>query len=295
MSSSQTAVCEARLPGGTTVSVVRPQGRTRGTRIPRNGFTLIELLVVIAIIALLAALLMPALREAREKAQRVVCASNQRQIGIAAILYTVDYNELLPPVNADWYPMPRQWPTWFKTNYGVTLGVRRCPASTAPASYYKNYGDLMWYGGGYVTGLSAASPPAGSQWWSTCSCWRPYRVSQIKRPDRWGLAADLNLDPAQAAACGVYGTTWNAVWWRENHRQGMNVLLLDNTVKWYQNSQCDYNTVFGWPGITFPKELPLVHGNDSYHKTGAYPGGPLISSADNAVIIDGFFSSVDCP
>jgi prepilin-type N-terminal cleavage/methylation domain-containing protein len=62
----------------------------------RPAFTLIELLVVISIIALLIAILLPPLSAARQTAQVVACASNQRQIGIASHAYRTDHNNFLP-------------------------------------------------------------------------------------------------------------------------------------------------------------------------------------------------------
>ena len=74
-----------------------------------RGFTLIELLVVIAIISILAAILFPVFARARENARRASCMSNLKQIGLAVMMYTQDYDEHLPA-----YKMTNKtpWPTF---------------------------------------------------------------------------------------------------------------------------------------------------------------------------------------
>jgi len=74
----------------------------RRSREQFNLFTLVELLVVIAIIAVLAALLLPALSRARDRARRVACLSNVKQLGLATVLYASDADGAVPNKESNW-------------------------------------------------------------------------------------------------------------------------------------------------------------------------------------------------
>lgn len=99
----------------------------------KKAFTLIELLVVIAIIAILAALLLPALAKAKDKAHRVICMSNQRQMAQVYHLYTLDWQSKLPTRqmlgNSSYRVIgdPLSLPAYFRP-YSTTNRVWLCPA-----------------------------------------------------------------------------------------------------------------------------------------------------------------------
>ncbi len=152
---------------------------------PAAGFTLIELLVVITISAVLAALLLPALAQAKEKGRRTACAQNLRQLGLSLTLYANDNQDLLPlPQEAS-----AHWPEQLRRNY-TALRLLICPSDTAtvtasvpprlttadlaPRSYLINaFAD-------YYAGPSAegSTPPV----WNTTPSYLSMKQSVFTRP-----------------------------------------------------------------------------------------------------------------
>jgi prepilin-type N-terminal cleavage/methylation domain-containing protein/prepilin-type processing-associated H-X9-DG protein len=110
----------------------------------KNGFTLVELLVVIGIIAILIAMLLPALNKAREAAKATQCLSNERQIAMAMLSYANDYKGRFPSIYVYvsavaekdfWYEMILPYlggPPW-KGTTPLDIGVFACPSTSEPA------------------------------------------------------------------------------------------------------------------------------------------------------------------
>lgn len=95
-----------------------------------KGFTLIELLVVISIIALLMAILMPAIQRVRKQARAVACQSNLRQWGVVFSMYTGDNDGKFPFIHSTFMTARHTWPYIFRPYYSDSNDLLLCPMAT---------------------------------------------------------------------------------------------------------------------------------------------------------------------
>ena len=202
----------------------------------RKGFTLIELLVVIAIIAILAAILFPVFAKAREKARQSSCMSNVKQLMLAVMQYTQDYDEM---TQIGWNAASGSWNS-FTTGriipYIKNTQIFICPSG--PSKTSPAYGiHSQWFSGGVSLGAvpdasgvvymaeggvpTAASAGGGPEdWvWSTGPDW------EVWFPCNWGNNG-VNANYTNSTVTYYPRRPW------ATHNGGGNCGFLDGHVKW---------------------------------------------------------------
>ena len=203
----------------------------------RSGFTLIELLVVIAIIAILAAMLLPALSRAREKAKRIACLSNLKQVGIATLTYASDHTDKVVPAGDGIYPLQLNQSdssieAWKQLGLSVTQTNSKscwsCPSRRQFPIYDPGYQQFV-IGYQYYGGITRWYNNLG--FFPSCS---PVKTAMSK--PTWMLAADLVARPD-----GI-NWTWgdNAGGWSTlpahkdsgSRPAGGNEVFIDGSARW---------------------------------------------------------------
>jgi len=226
----------------------------------RRGFTLIELLVVIAIIAILAAILFPVFARAREKARQTSCLSNLKQIGLALIMYTNDYDECYP-TGRTWCgnPSTQQNLQYYQlvNPYVKNWQLFACPSSSrqcangsiphhgvnsmvgqwgVPANFQLSYGysEYMWNGAfGNAIGCGGVQNAHKSTMWK-----QP--ASSVIVADSAGLI-NSGHRIGWANECGVGCNPPRAVDGNTRHNGGSNVAFMDGHAKFVSAQQCVTN------------------------------------------------------
>lgn len=203
------------------------------------GFTLIELLVVIAIIAILAALLLPVLSAAKERARRIQCLNNVRQIGIALRLYADQNRDLLPDCTTNNPPLYGTWWPWdLNTNLvselehvGAKHNVLYCPSNAtmdddAHWNFWKYHPPSSIRILGYIFLVKGSIQAPQSLW----------RVTMLGDGVTSPSDAELSVD-AVASTWGNYAHIQGMILDRTSHLQrgrpaGGNIVFEDGHAAW---------------------------------------------------------------
>ena len=206
----------------------------------RAGFTLIELLVVIAIIAILAAMLLPVLSKAKQRAWTANCLSNLHQTGLGMKMFADENGDLYPESGGDIYwnatDATTQKQSWMQQifQYVGSTNVFNCPGNVQlPPAYQGPYN--------YFNGCNAAFIAAGNQFASV-------NGSKLKFPTAFVLGGDtagtvdgrILFDPLDAdkddytqnCIGGAADDSLTEYW--QIHSKGQNVMFADGHSKWYK-------------------------------------------------------------